>query len=277
MSHRKKRILKRKRLLILMFAVSGILLTPPVITHAVESANYTEILATTTMQNNVTVNDCEDIGLVNLTKDSKTYNSSKSRKSIGTAKLSKKNKKARKAYKTFLEKPKYRRTEAQKFRYALIDLDNNGIDELLIDSNGNRSNSLYTFTNGKVKELVQIPFVLFQVYTDGTFLSFWGHTGYIEQKYYRLKNGSVRKTLEMEGSTIPESFFKSPAFSERQKKNAEYEASELLWYKKRIGNKNVALADCKDWIEKFNSSHMKMSPEYKDNTSKNRTSMLKKR
>lgn len=84
--------------------------------------------------------------------------SAESQKKVKPAKLSKKNKKARKAYQELLEKKKFKRTEHNKFTYARIDLDSDGVDELLIDSggdcNGNMHYLLYTFKKGKVKKLL---------------------------------------------------------------------------------------------------------------------------
>ena len=95
-----------------------------------------------------------------------------SKKTVTTAKLSKKNKQARKAYQKLLAKKEFKRTESTKFTFALIDLDGDGIDELLVDSGGDimadMFYQLYTFKEGKVKELLNVARVPFDVYEDGT-------------------------------------------------------------------------------------------------------------
>lgn len=222
----------------------------------------------------VTMNNYQNAYSDNAMQVKQTFINSKNSRTVKPAKLSRKNKQARKAYKKLLEKQIYKRTKDQKFRYTLIDLDNNGIDELLLDSNSSTSagqyNRLYTYKNGKVKKLLQIPFVTFIVYTDGTLESFWGHTGYIENKFYKLKNGTVKKQLVMEGG------ISSPGAGKKPKKNIEYRDG-YYWSLKKIGNKNASYAACQNWIKKFTSTHKKLNLKYKNNTNKNRVSMLKRR
>lgn len=208
------------------------------------------------------------------TQAQKTSAGSGKIKRVEAAKLSKKNKKARKAYQALLEKKKFKRSSTSKFKYALINLDSNGIDELVIDSGGTFSAAqfcqLYTYKNGRVKKLAEIPFVPFAVYTDGTVESFYGHTGYIEQKCYRLKNGSLKKLLEMEGNSNYQ------YLSQKQKKNAEY-GDGWYWYIRKIGGKTSSYEACQKWFEKFGSSHKKLKLKYYANTAGNRKAMLKKR
>lgn len=203
--------------------------------------------------------------------DSETKTSSS--KKIKTASLTKKNKKARKAYKAFLEKKKFKRTKDKKFKYALIDLDNNGIDELLIDSGGAymavKNNSLYTFKNGKVKKLLEVCRVPFSVYEDGTLEYGMGHMGSMEISYYKIQNGSVHKLLQMYG----EMGYKNISKSER--KNAEFQ-DEFYWWSKKIENKKVSYADCQEWIKNLQSTQKLVKLKYYKNTTKNRNSMLKK-
>lgn len=200
--------------------------------------------------------------------------SSGKRKSVKAAKLSKKNKRARKAYKAFLEKKKFKRTSVCKYKYTLVDLDMNGIDELIIDSGSTMSAAqtcqLYTYKNGRIRKLLEISFVPFTVYDDGTVGSFYGHTGYYERKYYRLKNGARKKLLEMVGSD------QYQFLSKKQKKNAEY-GDGCYWYIRKIKGKTSSYKACRKWFEKFDSTHKKMNLKYYANTSKNRNRMLKKR
>ncbi len=191
--------------------------------------------------------------------------SSTKAQSVTATKLSAENKRARKAYGVILEDELYRRAADRKVEYALIDLDNNGIDELFVNVVGNCSadyyNAVYAFKDGAAKLLVDIPFVQFQVYTDGTFSDCYGHTGYVEEKYYRVKDGSLITLLETEGHI------------ESSKTGKDY----TKWYLKKIGDKDVSYVACRKWIEKFQASHKEMKLPYKDNTSSNRASMLEKR
>ncbi len=207
----------------------------------------------------------------NLKTDSETKTNSS--KKIKTAGLSKKNKTARKAYKTFLEKKKFKRTKYNKFKYALIDLDNNGMDELLIDSGGtsmgNQYNSVYTFKNGKVKKLLEGYRVPFSVYEDGTLEYVMGHMGSMEISYYKIQNGSVHKLLQMYG----EMGYKNISKSKRE--NAEFQ-DDFYWWSKKRENKKVSYADCQEWIKNLQSTHKLVKLKYYKNTKKNRKSMLKK-
>ena len=187
--------------------------------------------------------------------------------------MSNKNKKSRKAYKAFLEKKKFKRTKYNKFKYALIDLDNNGIDELLIDSGGtamgNKDNFVYTFKNGKVKKLLEAYRVPFSVYEDGTLEYGMGHMGSMEISYYKIQNGSVHKLLQMYG----EMGYKNISKSKRE--NAEFQ-DDFYWWSKKIENKKVSYADCQEWIKNLQSTQKLVKLKYYKNTKKNRKSMLKK-
>lgn len=192
-----------------------------------------------------------------------------SQKKVKPAKLSKKNKKARKAYRELLAKKKFKRTEYNKFTYALIDLDSDGIDELLIDSGGNCMANmyylLYTFKAGKVKELLCVCRVPLIVYEDGTLEYCMGHMSSVENSYYKMKNGTLHKRMQMYG-LWPDSI------SKKQKKKAEY-AAGMYWTTKRIGKKKVSYDDCQKWMKKFTASHKKIKVKYYKNTAKNRKSM----
>lgn len=63
--------------------------------------------------------------------------------------------KGKKAYQRFLAKEEFKRTKQNKFTYALIDLDSDGIDELLIDSVAIAPEyALFAIKNGKSKEVI---------------------------------------------------------------------------------------------------------------------------
>lgn len=195
--------------------------------------------------------------------------SAESQKEVKTAKLSKKNKKARKAYRELLAKKKFKRTEYNKFTYALIDLDSDGIDELLIDSggncNGNMHYLLYTFKKGKVKKLLCVYREPFIVYEDGTLEYSMGHMATMEYCYYNIKNGTLHKRMQMYG-LWPD------CISKKEKKKAEY-ADGMYWTKKKIGKKKVSYGDCQKWMKNFESSHKKIKVKYYKNTAKNRKLM----
>lgn len=209
-------------------------------------------------------------------KESKT--TKQTSKTVKAAKLTKKNKKARKAYKKLLEQRRYQKSERVNPMYALIDLDNNGIDELIIDTDGvyaaGQVNEVYTYKNGKVKKMAEVPFVPFKVYTDGTFQSYYGKGEYIECIYYRLKNGSIKKSMEMTGYQAPENSIPESL----KTKNGEYDDYGVnYWRVKKINNKNVSYAACKKWMEKFDSTHKELKLKYRRNNKKNRSTMLKRR
>jgi len=193
-------------------------------------------------------------------------------KTVKTAKLSKKNKKARKAYQRLLAKEQFRRTESNKFSFALIDLDGDGIDELLVDSGGdcmaNTYYELYTFQKGKAKDLLGVGRVPFVVYEDGTLEYDMGHMDHIEYSYYKLKNGTLRKRMQLYG-------FWPDSISESERKNAEY-AEGMYWTIRKIGKKAVSYDDCQKWMEKFQSSHTMMKVKYYKNTAKNRKLMTER-
>ena len=80
-----------------------------------------------------------------------------------------------------------------------------------------------------------------------------------ENKYYKIKNGSLEKLLEMEGD------------------NNLFGSTGVKWYLTKIGNKNASEAACQKWIKKFESSHKQLTLSYKDNTDENRNSMINKK
>lgn len=207
---------------------------------------------------------------------SKARSVSKKSKTVKAAKLTKKNKKARKAYKKFLERQQFQKSEYSDPKYALIDLDSNGIDELIFDPCAEimmgQTSILYAYKNGKVKKMAEIPFVPFKIYTDGTFQSYYGHSGYMENIYYKLKKGSIKKRMEMVG-------YQSSYDSIPQKiktGNGEYDGY-TYWSIKKIDNKNVSYAACEKWKKKFDASHKVLKLKYRRNNKKNRNAILKKR
>lgn len=184
-------------------------------------------------------------------------------KTVGTAKLTAKNKEARKAYQAVLREGQHIQMSYRQVKYALIDLDSDGIDELFIEILGSSASvytfPVYTFKGGRAIKLIENPHEGFVVYTDGTFCSVYGMAGYGENKYYKIKNGSLEKLLEMEGN------------------NNLFGSTGVKWYLTKIGNKNALEAACQKWIKKFESLHKQLTLSYKDNTDENRNSMINKK
>lgn len=210
-------------------------------------------------------------------------------KRVSSAKLTKKNLQARKAYKLWLEDYEtylkgFNGTLGDvKAKFALLDLDSNGVDELLFyteaDVTGAKVSYVYTYKGNKMVLIKNGSTGGLGVYADGTFRSWMWRTGREVVSYGRVTNGKYVSLLNMEGI---DSVSLKNQLSKKQLKNLKYEKKstsrgiEMWWYVHSIKGKESSVGNCNKWVKKFDSTHKRINP-YMYNTAKNRSNMLKKR
>lgn len=187
-----------------------------------------------------------------------------------TSKSSKTNKKAMKSYKTFLSN-----TEYKKWKFAIHDINDDGVKELILDSNATnlaeQETRIYTYYKGKVKFLKSCMRQRITVYKNGMIGTQLCQSGGYEFMFYKLKKGKLKVVAGIKGVDLSLLEY----LTEKELKNVQIEEKFYYWTYCKVNGKNAKIAKYRVWERNLYQTVKTVELRYRSNTRKNRTKYLK--
>lgn len=185
------------------------------------------------------------------------------------SKSSKTNKKAMKSYKTLLSN-----TEYKKCKFAIYDINGDGVKELILDSNatnlGEQETRIYTYYKGKVKFLKSCPRQPIIVFKNGMIGTQLCQSGRYEFMFYKLKKGKLKVVAGIKGVDSLLEYL-----TEKELKNLQIEEKFYYWTYCKVNGKNAKIAKYRVWERNLYQTVKTVELRYRFNTRKNRTKYLK--